>query len=182
MGSLSSAKNKALGKEVFEFFFRNFLFTECLHRDTRQRYFKKNMPTAGSGHLAKLPPLPSASRIRRSAKGRVGALKQVRPGTVQATHREPPRAPLPAVPAPASHSPCAAPASHRAPPTPCAARRSPSPRPSWMEASASAEGGGGSAATRSSPAAVHATNDDAAASEGDASRPASSVSASIPVL
>ena len=39
-GSLPSAKNKTLGKEVFWIFFRNFLFGECLHCGTRQRYFK----------------------------------------------------------------------------------------------------------------------------------------------
>ncbi|XP_066351448.1 proline-rich receptor-like protein kinase PERK2 [Miscanthus floridulus] len=44
------------------------------------------MPTAGSGHSAKLPPLPSASLIRRLVKGRVGALSQIQPGSP--SHRQ----------------------------------------------------------------------------------------------
>ena len=54
----------ALGKGVprirrsvkrFLNFFRNFLFAECLHRGTRQRYFKKNsLPSAVSEALGKV--------------------------------------------------------------------------------------------------------------------------------
>ena len=68
---LPSAKNKALGKEGFEFFFKKFplcrvpsqgtqqrhlkkIFAECRARGTRQSIFqKKNLPSARSGTLGK---------------------------------------------------------------------------------------------------------------------------------
>ena len=112
---MPSAFTRALGKGISNFF----------------------LPTAGSGHSAKLPPLPSASLIRRSTKGRVGDLTEfsravkpqidspraAAPGRPRAAARQ--RRPVPA-PRAALPSPCAAPASHRA--AADAARRRPSPR------------------------------------------------------
>ena len=64
---MPSVKNKALGKEGFEFFFKKFLFAECLHRALgKDIFFKKNksLPSAVSGALGKVfflkKTLPSA--------------------------------------------------------------------------------------------------------------------------
>ena len=83
------------------------------------------MPTARSGHSPKLPPLLSVSLIRRSTKGRVGALRRIRSGSPSHTDRQPPRASLPANAAPRRRS---RPSPRRRPPTPArprAARRPP---------------------------------------------------------
>ena len=65
--SLPSAKNKALGKEGFEFFL-NILFVECLNRGTRQRHFEKKILCRAScqGHSVKYFPKKNLCRVPNS--------------------------------------------------------------------------------------------------------------------